>query len=143
MNFPKNASKQQKGMVLKYVAQFVEKNSFCSYLSPFTGLIKNSCLNKSKFSSGLHISNMVGKTNFLNILVPVSAIITFTSKKKSSLSISQKMLQNNRKAQFSSMWLTLWRKTFFFKYLSPFTGLIKKVFKPIQIFLRISPFQTW
>ena len=29
MNFPKNASKQQKGIVEQYVAHFVEKNSFC------------------------------------------------------------------------------------------------------------------
>ena len=33
------------------MAHFVEKDIFCLYLSPFTGLIKNSCLNKSKFSS--------------------------------------------------------------------------------------------
>ena len=50
MNFLKNASKQQKSIVFYYVAHFVEKNSFCLYLSPFTGLLKNSCLNKSKFS---------------------------------------------------------------------------------------------
>ena len=31
---------------------YVEKNNFCKYLSPFTGLIKKSCLNKSKFYSG-------------------------------------------------------------------------------------------
>ena len=36
------------------------------------------------------------------------------SKKKISLWISPKMLQNNRKAWFSNMWLNLWRKTFFF-----------------------------
>ena len=29
MNFHQNASKQQKGIVLQYVAQFVEKKSFC------------------------------------------------------------------------------------------------------------------
>ena len=28
MNFPQNASKQQKGIVKQYVAHFVEKNSF-------------------------------------------------------------------------------------------------------------------
>ena len=50
MNVSKNASKQQKGTVWQYVAHFGEKNSFCSYLSPFTGLIKNNFLNKSYFS---------------------------------------------------------------------------------------------
>ena len=52
MNFTKNVTKQQKGIVLQYVAHFVEKNSFCYYLSPITGLIKNRCLNKFKFYSG-------------------------------------------------------------------------------------------
>ena len=57
------------------------------------------------------ISNMVRKTNFLSISVLVSEIANFMSKKKSYLWISTKMLQNNRKAKFSSMWITLWRKT--------------------------------
>ena len=48
MNFPKNASKQQRDIVYQYVGNFVEKNSFCVYL---TGLIKKSCLKKFKFSS--------------------------------------------------------------------------------------------
>ena len=52
MNFLQNASKQQKGIVLQYMAHFVEKNSFCYHLFPVTVLIKNNCLNKSKFSSG-------------------------------------------------------------------------------------------
>ena len=50
------------------------------------------------FLSICHFSNMVRKTNFLSFLVPVSEIVTFISKKKSSLWISPKMLQNNRKA---------------------------------------------
>ena len=41
---------------------------------------------------------MVRKTNFLSISVLVSTIVTFMSKKKGSLRISFKMLQNNRKA---------------------------------------------
>ena len=43
-------------------------------------------------------SNMVRKTNWLSISVLVFAIVTFMSKKKSSLWISTKILQNNRKA---------------------------------------------
>ena len=43
-------------------------------------------------------SNMVRKTYFLSISVLVSEVVTFMSKKNSSLSISPKMLQNNRKA---------------------------------------------
>ena len=43
-------------------------------------------------------SNMVRKTNFLSFSVHVSEIVIFMSKKKSSLWISCKILQNNRKA---------------------------------------------
>ena len=60
-----------------------------------------------------HFSNMVRKTNFLSISVIFFESVTFVSKKKSSLRIFPKMLQNNRKALFSSMCLTLWRKTVF------------------------------
>ena len=52
MNFLQNTSKQNKRIVLQYVAYFVEKNTFCKYLSTFTDLIKKICLNKSKFFSG-------------------------------------------------------------------------------------------
>ncbi len=40
-----NTSKPQRGIVYQYVAHFGEKNNFCYYLSPFTGLIKKICLN--------------------------------------------------------------------------------------------------
>ena len=43
-------------------------------------------------------SNIVRKTNFLNISVLVSEIVTFMSKKKTSPWISQKMLQKKRNA---------------------------------------------
>ena len=56
---------------------------------------------------------MFRKTNFLSILVLVSEIDSFMTKKKSSLWISQKILQNNRKALFSSVWLNFLRKTVF------------------------------
>ena len=61
-------------------------------------------------------SNMVRKTNFLSISVLVSEIVTFLTKKISSLWTSPKMLQNNRKAQFSCMWLNLGRKTVYVNF---------------------------
>ena len=82
-------------------------------MSPFTGLFKNSCLNKYNFPQDLPHSNMARKTNILSILVLDSEIVTFMSKKKSSLWISPKILQNNRKAYFSCNWLNLGRKTVF------------------------------
>ena len=90
------------------------KTVYIFYLSPFTGLIKNNCLNKSKFASGFApFQTLVRKTNFLSISVLVSEIVTFLTKKRSSLWISPKILQNNRKAEFSCMWLNLGRKTVF------------------------------
>ena len=77
MNFPINASKQQKSIVYQYVAHFVEKNSFCQYLSPFTGLIKNSCLNKSNFSSGFSPFKYGKKKNFLSVSMLISEIVNF------------------------------------------------------------------
>ena len=58
---------------------------FFFFFSHFTAVIKNICLNKSKFSSGFAPLKQGKKTNFLNISVLVSAIVTFNSKKKSSL----------------------------------------------------------
>ena len=75
--------------------------------------LKNSCLNKSKISSGFAPFKHGKKTIFLTISMLITEIVTFMSKKKSSLRISPKMLQNNRKALFSSMWLTSCRKTVF------------------------------
>ena len=57
---------------------------------------------------------MVRKTNFLSFSVLISKIVTFLTKKRSSLWISQKMLQNNRMEKFRSMWLSLETKTIFF-----------------------------
>ena len=87
-------------------------------------------------------SNMLRKTNFVSISVLLSEIVTFWSKKRSSLWISSKMLQNNRKTWFSCMWLTLERKAFFFNIstLSPVWS--KTLFKQIQIILKIWPFSN-
>ena len=74
-------------------------------------------------------SNMLRKTNYLRLSVLFSEIVTFWTKKRTSLWISPKMLQNNRITEFICMWLTLRRKTSFFKYILHFTGLIKKSFK--------------
>ena len=85
---------------------------------------------------------MVTKTKFLGISVLVSEIATFLTKKRSSLWISQKILQNNTKALFISMWLTLLRKTVFFNIYPLLLVWTKQFFKQIQIFLRICPFSN-
>ena len=85
-------------------------------------------------------SNMLRKTNFLTISVLVSEIVTFLTKKRGSLWILPKLLQNNRKAYFSCMWLTLGRKTVLLIFLPFYWFDQKQLFKQIQIFLRIFPF---
>ena len=64
------------------------------------------------------------------------------SKKNSSLSISPKLLQNNREAYFSNIWLTLWRKKGFINIYPLLLIWSKKNFKQIQIFLRIFSFSN-
>ena len=86
---------------------------------------------------------MVRKTNFQSISVLVSWIATFMSKKRSSLWISHKMLQNKTKARFISLWLTLWRKTVFVNIYPLLMVWSNQFFKQIQIFLRICTIQTW
>ena len=51
MNFPQNASKPKKDIVEQYLAHFLERIKKKKNLSLFNILIKNSCLNKSNFSS--------------------------------------------------------------------------------------------
>ena len=85
---------------------------------------------------------MVTKTKFLGISVLVSGIATFLTKKRSSLWISPKILQNNTKALFISTWLTLWRKTVFVNIYPLLLVWSKQFFKQIQIFLRICPFSN-
>ena len=103
--------------------------------------LKSNWLNKSKFSSGFPHSNMVRK----KISEYFSARfwdVTFMTKMKSSLWISPKMLLNYRKAYFSTIWLTLWRKTFFFFY--PFYWFDQKsCLNKSKFSSGIVPFQTW
>ncbi len=61
MNFTENASKQKESLVYLYVAPSEEKNSFCYNLSPFNGLIKNSCLNNPNFPQDLPLFKLIKK----------------------------------------------------------------------------------
>ena len=62
-----------------------EKTVFFKYLSPFTGLIKNYCLNKSKFSSEFAPFKH-GKKNKLSVYFSARFLDSyFLCKKKSSL----------------------------------------------------------
>ena len=120
-----------------YLTQFVEKISFYWFFPPLYWFDQKQLFKQIQiFLRICPFSNMVRKTNFLSSSVIVSAIVTFISKKKISLWIFPKMLQNNV-LQFSSIWLTLWRKTVFVNIYPLLLVWSKKLFKQIQIFLRI------
>ena len=87
-------------------------------------------------------SNMVRKTNFLSISVLVSEIVTFMSKKNSSLWISPKMLQNNRKHSLAVCGLLCGEKQFLLIFIRFYWFDQKHLLKQIQIFLRICPFSN-
>ena len=76
---------------------FVEKH-FLLIFNPFYWFDQKNCLNKSKFYSGFSPFKHGKKNKFLTISVLVSEIVTFMYKKKSSLWISAKILQKNRKS---------------------------------------------
>ena len=112
-------------------------------MSPFTGLIKKSCLNKSKFFFKFcHFSNMVRKTNFLRISVVVSEKVTLLTKKKSSLWISPKMVQTTERHSLAECG-SIWGEKQFLLIFVPFYWYDQKhLFKHIQIFLRICYFSN-
>ena len=113
MNFHKKCFKTTGRHSLAVWGSLFGEKQFLLIFVPFCWLDHKSSLNKSKFSSGF-APFKYGKKNKLSVyLVLVSEIDTFISKKKKFLWISTKMLQNNIKAQFYSMRLTLWRKTVF------------------------------
>ena len=64
------------------------------------------------------------------------------SKKKSSQWICPKMLQNNRKAYFGSMWLTFGEKQFLLIFIPFYRFYWKQLLKQIQNFLRIFRFSN-
>ena len=126
------------------MADFVEKNNFCLYLSSFTALNNKDCLLQILIYLWIcSFSNLLRKTNFLSISKRLSEIVTFLTKNSGFQWNSPKMLQNNRKAWFSCMWPIFKRKSVFLKYLTPFTGLIKNNCLNIsKYFSGFVPFQT-
>ncbi len=94
-----NTSKQQRGIVYQYVAHFGEKNIFLLLFVPFYWFDQKKLFKLIQiFFRICFFSNMVRKTNFLSFSMLFSELVTFLTKKKSSLWISSKILQNNRKA---------------------------------------------
>ena len=88
------------------------------------------------------LSNMVRKTNFLSISVLVSEIDSFMTKKKSSLWISPKILQNNRRHSLAMCGSLFGEKQFLLIFILYYCFFQNHLFKQIHIFLRICPFSN-
>ena len=87
-------------------------------------------------------SNMVRKTYFLCISVLVSEVVTFMSKKNSSLSISPKMLKTTERHSLAICGLLCGEKKFLLIFIRFYWFDQKKLLKQIQIFLRIFLFSN-
>ena len=82
------------------------------------------------------------KTNFLGISVLISEIVTFMSKKNSSLWISPKMLQNIERHSLAICGLLCGEKKFLLIFIRFDWFDQKHLLKQIQIFLRFYPFSN-
>ena len=142
MNFPKNSSKQQKDIVQQYMAQFVEKNSFCYYLSHFSVLIKKSCLNKSKFSTGLEPFKHGKKYKLSEYFSARFEIVPFKYKWKVLYEFPQKTYKTTERQSLAVCGLLCWEKRFLLIFIPFYWFDQKQLFKQIQIFLRICPFSN-
>ena len=97
IEFPPKCFKTTERHSLAVCGPLCGEKQFLLIFIPFYWLMKKSCLNKSKFSTGFSPFNPGKKNKFLSCSVLVSERVTFMSKKKSSLWIFPKLLQNNRK----------------------------------------------
>ena len=88
-------------------------------------------------------TNMVRKTNFLSISVIFFENVTFVSKKKSSIRISQKCFKTTERHSLAVCASVCGEKQFLLIFIPFFWFDQKQLFKQIQIFHRIRTFQTW
>ena len=91
-------------------------------------------------SKDLPISNMIRKINFPIISVLVTEIVTFMSKKKSFLWISQKSFKTSERHRLAVCGSLCGEKQFLLIFVPFYWFVPKKLFKQIQIFVRIFPF---
>ena len=88
-------------------------------------------------------SNMVRKTIFLSISVLISEIVILCLKRKALYEFIQKCFKKTERPSLAVCG-SLCGEIFFFVNIYPLLLVwSKKLFKQIQIFLRICPYQTW
>ena len=88
-------------------------------------------------------SNIVRKTNFLSISVLISEIVTFLTNKRGSVWISQKCFKTTERHSLAVCGSLYGEKQFLLIFFPFYCFDYKHLFKQIQIFLRIFPFQIW
>ncbi len=125
------------------MAQFVEKNSFCYYLSHFSDLIKNSCLNKSKYSTGLEPFKHGKKYKLSEYFNARFEIVPFMSKIKVLHEFPQKPFKTTERHSLALCGSLCGEKRFLLIFIPFYWFDQKPLFKQIQIFFRIFPFQVW
>ena len=90
-----------------------------------------------------HFTKLLRKTNFLSISVLFSETANFWTKKRRSLWISPKMLQNNKKKHSVALCGSLWGEKQFLLIFSPVYGLIKnRCLNKSKFSSGFAPFQT-
>ena len=86
MNFQKNTSKQQKGIVSLYVAHFEVKNKFLLIFPPFNWVDQKQLFKQIQIIRWIcYFLNLFRKTNFECFAVLFSEIVNLWNKKSSSL----------------------------------------------------------
>ena len=141
MNFPKNASKQQKSIVFLYVILFREKKVFVNFAPYYLFDQKQLFKQIQIFLWICPFSIMVRKTNFLSISMLVSEIVIFWLKREVLCEFPQKWLKK-KKHSFVVCELILEEIFFLLIFVHFYWFNQKKLFEYIQIFFRICPFSN-
>ena len=119
------------------------EKQFFEHLSRFTALNKKGCFHKVQiFLWKFPFSNLLRKTNFLSISELLSEIVIFWLKRDVFIEFHLICFKTTEKHS-SAVCGTRWGEKQFLLIFSPFYRFDqKKLFKQIQIFLRIFPFSN-
>ena len=116
------------------------EKQFLLIFIPFYRFVQNLFKQIQIFFRICPFSNMVRKINFLSISVLFSGIATFMSKKKMSLWITPKCFKTTERYSLAVCGSLCGQKQFLLIFISFYKFDKKKLFKQIQIFIRICHF---
>ena len=119
------------------------KTVFVDIYPILTGLFKNSSLNKSKFSSGFSPFKHGKKSKLSEFFSARLGDSHFMSKRKVLYEFFQKCFKTTERHSLAVCGSLCGEKHFLLIFIPFYWFDQKQLFKQIQIFLRICPFQTW